>query len=327
MFTRLALACLTLFSVAGCGSAEHSATAPDTRPCTACTPAVSFAALHGNGKLDYAGLGALPTGDAAALFGPAFVSLPTTFDRAAAFSPNNDELLFTRLTASGPVIMRSAFRDREWRAPELAPFSDVGFNLEPAFSPDGNTLFFVSTRPPSRASDIWMMRRTSQGWSVPTLLSDSVNSDGFEFHPSAARNGDLYFAVNGKSGGQGQADLYLSRWREGRYLPAENLGAAVNSPYNDWDPYVSPRGDYLLFHSNRPGGYGAVDVYVSRREHGGWTAPVNLGPRVNTKDYDASPYVTPDGRYLVFTRTDQATYMDLYWIDTRAFGALATGDE
>lgn len=322
MFTRLTLACLTALSIAGCDTAEPTVTAPDTSGCTACASPPSFAELQSNGPLNYAGLGPLPTTDAASLFGPGLISTPATRDRAVALSPRGDELFFTRLTPNGPVIMRSAFHDRAWRAPVLASFSDVGFNTEATFSPDGNTLFFVSTRPPSSGSDIWMMRRIAQGWSAPTRLGSEVNSDGYEFHPAPTSNGDLYFAVDGKAGGQGQADLYVSRHRDGRYLPAENLGAAVNSPYVDWDPYVSPRGDYLLFHSDRPGGYGKTDLYVSRREHGAWTTPVNMGPLVNTADFDNSPNVTPDGRYLIFTRTDQATYMHPYWIDMRAFGAL-----
>jgi hypothetical protein len=87
---------------------------------------------------------------------------------------------------------------------------------------------------------------------------------------------------------------------------------------------VHPDEDYILFNSNRAGGFGFNDVYVSFRNGSGeWAAPQNLGPDINTWFEDAHPVVTPDGRYFFFTtqRVGDLGY-NPYWVDSAVIDTL-----
>ena len=81
------------------------------------------------------------------------------------------------------------------------------------------------------------------------------------------------------------------------------LGAVVNSSARDWEPVVSPDGLHLYFHSDRPGGVGNMDIWVSRRAHldAPWESPVNLGAPINTSAGDADATFTADGRAMFFS--------------------------
>jgi WD40 repeat protein len=266
----------------------------------------------------YDGLGSVPGNKVALPFGAEILPLPESAERVVAFHPDGKELFFTRLAAPIPQIMRSIFRDGKWQAPEPAPFSDLGVNVEPSISPDGRSLYFVSTRPPSRGTDIWKVDRTDSGWSQPVRLSDVINTAGNEWHPQVIANGDLYFAADDRSDSRGDADLYVSKFEHGEYHPAQNLGPNINTAAADWDGYVDPRGKYLIFKSNRPGGFGGLDMYISRFEQGAWGPAKNLGPAINTAADEDSGDVTPDGRFLIFARrASSAAPWALYWLDAK----------
>src|SRR5262245_53696984 len=81
-----------------------------------------------------------------------------------------------------------------------------------------------------------------------------------------------------------------------------NLGSVVNAPSFDTGATLSKDGKTLYFGSNRPGGMGGFDLYVSHRQtvNDLWGAPVNLGPTVNTPSLEAVPVFSPDGHRMFF---------------------------
>ncbi|MBM4072825.1 MAG: hypothetical protein FJ271_28440 [Planctomycetes bacterium] len=109
--------------------------------------------------------------------------------------------------------------------------------------------------------------------------------------------GTLYFTFRDADG---NADIYRSRLLDGRWQPAEAV-AELNSAADDIGPAFSADGRELYFYSNRPGGLGGFDLYVSRREGGRWTAPRNLGPSVNSPAHEYDPALAPDGQSLYFS--------------------------
>lgn len=267
--------------------------------------------------LRYDALGTAPDARTALPFGVDLLSSPGTRERTVALRPDGRELFYT-LLAAGPQIMQSSFRDGRWQPPVRATFSDDGFNTEPSFAPDGRTLFFVSTRPPGRGTDIWKVERSGAGWSEPIHLDGAVNGDGHEWHPQSTANGDLYFAATDRADSLGDADLYVAKRRGDAYLPARNLGSPVNTSGAEWDPYVSPSGSFLIFKTDRAGGHGGRDLWLSKRRAGAWTPPRNLGGAINTADDEDAAELTPDGRFLIFGRSKPgAEAWKLYWIDAR----------
>jgi hypothetical protein len=138
-----------------------------------------------------------------------------------------------------------------------------------------------------------------------------------------ARNGNLYFELRGADGSA--PDLYRSKFVNGRYKRPQNI-RAVNTEYNEFSPYVDPEEKFMIFVSNRPGGFGIHDLYISfRREDGSWSDPRNLGPVVNSDWEDGFPNITPDGKYFFFnTVKSRDTGYNPYWVDARALGIVKT---
>lgn len=237
-----------------------------------------------------------------------------------ALTPDGKTLFFTRrVSRRGPeYIYISRLESGKWTQPEIAPFSGQHFDKEPFVSPDGSKLFFASLRPVNgvaktdqRDFDLWVVQKSATGWSAPVVLPATINSPGYENYPSVAANGTLYFA-SVREGGKGQNDLYRARLSNGKYLQAENLGDAINTSGTDADPYIAPDESYMIFCSDRPGGLGEGDLYISFNRKGSWTQPRSLGAIVNTAEFEYTPLISPDGKSLFFSRG----WGEIYRIDS-----------
>jgi Tol biopolymer transport system component len=240
------------------------------------------------------------------LFGDGVFSTP--YDEfGLTFSLDGRTAFFSRSVprSNAYFILTSTFRGGTWTTPEIARFSGRYWDFDPVVSPDGSRMFFSSDRPvPGDADrdkdfDIWTIERTSSGWSDPRRLDETVNSREDETFASAASNGTLYF-VSGRDGGREHFAIFRSRLVNGKYQSAERLKGPVNDPEN-WslEVLVAPDESFLLLAPyNRKDGYGSFDIYISEQKNGEWTAPRNLGPKINTAARDYSPRFSPDGKYL-----------------------------
>ena len=166
-------------------------------------------------------------------------------------------------------------------------------------------------------------------WSAPVNLGPVVNSPGPDQNPAVSADGlSLYFQSD-RPGGVGGVDIWVTR-RASRHAPWEtpvNLGPPVNTPFFEASPSLSPDGHLLFFHSNRPGGLGGNDIWMTRRsgskDEEDWETPVNLGPDVNTADDDnGADYVASDGGgALYFNRGNVAANLaDLYRVGIKRDG-------
>jgi hypothetical protein len=125
-------------------------------------------------------------------------------------------------------------------------------------------------------------------WSTPVNLGPIVNSASTDIEVSISKDGlSLYLASN-RPGGFGGFDIWVSQRAsvEDLWGPPQNLGAAINTSFNEQAPAVTLDGHRMYFFSNRPGGFGGNDLYVTRRrdkrDDFGWQPPANLGSGVNT---------------------------------------------
>ncbi|MFC1633527.1 LamG-like jellyroll fold domain-containing protein [Planctomycetota bacterium] len=178
----------------------------------------------------------------------------------------------------------------------------------PSISSDGLSLFFNSARPGGYGDyDLWVTTRaTTEGdWGTPTNLGATVNSSGSDGGPSISADGLTLFFASARSGGHGNFDLWVTirATTEDDWGTPVNLGPSVNSSYLDSVPCISGDNLSLFFMSNRPGGSGGDDIWVTTREtiHDDWSAPVNLGPTINSSTPDGFPYISDDGLLLFFT--------------------------
>ena len=261
--------------------------------------ALQFPALRG----DY--LGQKPPSDKPELFAPGIISSIWGLHSTAVFSPDGGEVYWTPMmtfpcevySRGGLLTMEEV--DGRWTPPAWTSFSGPkGEDDVPFFSPDGKRMYFISRRPVpgdarGRSERIWFTDRTATGWAEPKPLDPNVNSMDMHWAFSLDRAKNVFFA--GRSPDSlGMSDIYVARYRDGRYEKPVNLGEPVNSAAIEDSPFVAPDGSYLLFSRQ-------FDIWLSfRGSDGAWSAPVKLGPEVNSPAIEVCPRVTDDGKYLFF---------------------------
>jgi hypothetical protein len=134
-------------------------------------------------------------------------------------------------------------------------------------------------------------------WRPPVALPPIVNTPDGEYGPVMSPDGSTLYYVGGQAGRD--TDIYFCVKTPTGWSRPRALGA-INSEADELDPAPSPDGRALYFVSNRPGGRGNYDLWVAHRDGGTWSAPVNLGERVNTRYDETGPSPTPDGLLLYF---------------------------
>ena len=217
--------------------------------------------------------------------------------------PTGSELYLTiRRNRSGrEFLARSTMSSGTWSEPVTLGFSGEGYDKEPYLSPDGSLLFFASQRPVPSGEDLgfelWVSERVGGEWSEPRHLS-AVGSPGYDNYPAVAANGNLYF---GSDRVEERGRIFRSEWSGDGYGEPEMLMAG-GSPMTGADPYIDPQERFIIHSSTRQGGFGEGDLYLTMREADGWGASVNLGSVINTTDYEYTPFISPDGEYLYFSR-------------------------
>lgn len=161
---------------------------------------------------------------------------------------------------------------------------------------------------------------TNAEWSEPVHLPAPINSSSTEVSAQLSPDGlSIYFGSE-RTGGHGDVDIWAVR-RECLDCPwgsAVNLN--INSPESDGGAAFSPDGHLLFFSSNRDGGHGGDDIWISYRDDinddQGWQTPVNLGSGVNTNDHETGPFYVPalnaEGANLYFVRGGGTTNSDIY---------------
>jgi Tol biopolymer transport system component len=233
---------------------------------------------------------------------------------------------------TGFHIVVSHLVEGKWTAPSSATFNSSYNDRAPFVSPDGSMLFFSSDRPlPDAVSNragsfnVWFVTRSSSGdWSDPRPVT-GVNSRADDFHAAVSAGGTLYFSSN-RPGGYGQYDLYRAEPEGDGYAAPVNLGPTINTAGEETDVYVSPDESYLIVvATERAGGFGGDDLWLSVRRNGAWEDLVNLGEPVNSSSYEYGPFVSTNGRFLYFT-THRRGLGDIVRVPTGLVPALTSGE-
>ncbi len=263
-------------------------------------------------------LGQEPPGMEAEIFAPGFFSSNIN-EFNATFTPSGDHLYFTTNTKKGGDIMVIERKNGIWQVRKKAEFTGRYQEVDPFVTPDGKRLYFSSNRPvdggePRKDHDIWFVELTPTGIrGEPRHLYHPSTIDLHDYYYTSSRGGSVYFSIMDYDE---NGDLY--------YLPsglAESkpvkLESPINTEHTEHDPYIAPDESFLIFTSNRPGGYGSADLYICfRLEDGKWTDPVNMGENINSSKYDYCPILSPDGKYLFFS-SSRTGNGDVYWVDAR----------
>lgn len=198
----------------------------------------------------------------------------------------------------------------------------------PSLTADGNTMIF--TRRDDYDENFYSSTLQPDGaWGKAQYL-EGVNTTQNEGAQTISADGSwlVFTACNRRNdGSQGSCDLYWSQQKNDTWTKPTPFSNAINS--TDWDaqPSISPDGKTLFFSSTRPGGQGGKDLWFASRLPGGkWTVPENLGPGINTRAEEQTPFLHADGQTLYFT-SDGLPGMgenDLYFVRKNPDGSWGT---
>jgi len=182
--------------------------------------------------------------------------------------------------------------------------SDINFGklqYFPFISPTQDEMLFT-TLSPSGDENIMLSKKIDGKWQKAESISALINSEENEGTCSISADGrTLIFTGCNKKNSLGSCDLYISRKQGKDWSIPENLGTSINSRFWEAQPSLSNDGKKLYFTSDRPGGLGNKDIWVSEIDSlGQWQTPTNLGKNINTVGNDISPFLHPNRKVLFF---------------------------
>jgi outer membrane protein OmpA-like peptidoglycan-associated protein len=185
----------------------------------------------------------------------------------------------------------------------------------PTVTVQDSILIFMRRNSISR-EDFFYSNITSSGLSKAVSLSDNLNLTDKKGAPSLSSDlQTLYFSAEYPRLGFGRYDIYSVTKTDSGWANPINLGPNVNTDWWESAPSISPDGSALYFCSNKPGGFGGIDIYVSyKNKKGYWSKAINLGPNINTAGDEQTPFIHADNNSLYFASNGWPGYggSDLY---------------
>jgi len=269
-------------------------------------------------------LGQTPPGPIAQVFAPGLICdlRPHQWESGGHFSADGNTFCFGR---RGYVFITEN-TDQGWTTPKR--IKSIPYKVGCCcLSPDANSIYFIR-RPsnrsmrysydPSKRWNFHRCMRTSQGWSLPQELGPplSLAVGGFSV---AADNSICFISERGRFW---VAPFVGNTWAEAIKIPVEmgNLRGCC--------PGIAPDESFMVFYSIRPGAQGGTetDLYLTlRRPDGTWTEPRNMGPRINSRYYEHGARISPDKKYMFFTRANgwwensNRDTADIYWVELKEY--------
>ncbi len=257
-------------------------------------------------------MGQKPPGMVAEPFAPGIIS-KEGWEIEGMFAPGMKEFYFTTRGKKGAPITVIGFRmeNNVWN--KYTAFKRIG---EVSFSPDGSRMHMADG----------YRDRKGDGWTERKSLGPMFDREDWGIMRLTASAKDTYVFDDYKSGDV----IRMSRLKDGKRQAPEIMGPIVNTGEWTAHPFIAPDESYLIWDSEREGGYGDSDLYISfKQKDGSWGPAINMGYKVNSDKWDAFASVTPDGKYILFNRRIDdggSNYdnmdVDIYWVDAQIIETL-----
>ncbi len=191
-----------------------------------------------------------------------------------------------------------------------------------------DSLFLFMRRKNLSREDFYASNMGVHGFSAAIPLSDTLNFAAKKGSMSLSADlQTLYYAADYAEQGYGRYDIYKVQRSAWGWSKPKNLGQRINSDFWDSAPSIAPDGNSIYFASNRPEGYGGIDIYVSfKNEKGFWEEAINLGPSINTKGDDQTPFIHADNQSLYFSSNGRLGFggSDIYLARKKIDGSWTT---
>ncbi|MCE7995206.1 MAG: hypothetical protein HEP71_24725 [Roseivirga sp.] len=247
-------------------------------------------------------MGQQPPGLVAEPFAPGIIS-KAGWEIEGVFAPGMDEFYFTTRSGKGKPITVIGFRRQNNAWKKYIEFKRTG---EISFSPDGSRMYMAKGYK-DRIGDGWSKRKSlgplfdRKDWGIMRLSASAQGTYVFDDY----KNDDV---------------IRISRLIDGKRQAPEEMGPVVNTGEWTAHPFIAPDESYLIWDSEREGGYGESDLYISfKQSDGAWGTAINMGDKVNSDKWEAFVSVTSDGKYILFNRAIDDDYdnVDIYWVDAK----------
>ena len=201
------------------------------------------------------------------------------------------------------------------------PINTNGNEGAHCISPDGRYFFFTGCERKEGfgSCDLYFSERQGNKWSAPINLGQGINSEKWDAQPTISADGQTLIFVSSRTGGKGQADLWMSKKTlNGQWQIPVNIGDSVNTEFDENGPFLHPDGETLYFTSSGHPGMGGKDIFFSKKKpDGNWSKPVNIGYPINTKADEIHMVVSADGKKGYFSSDREGGFgkRDLYYFD------------
>ncbi len=156
--------------------------------------------------------------------------------------------------------------------------------------------------------DIYYSALEGKDWNVPQPMGSDINTPNWETSACLTPDGKtLYFVSNRKEGSLGGRDIWKCiKLPTGQWSSAQNLGAPINTEYDEESPFINPSGNVLFFSSKGHKSIGGFDIFFSTKGEKGWDEPLNIGYPINTTDDDVFYVTSPDGKRGYYSSSSRA---------------------
>ncbi|MBI3500204.1 MAG: PD40 domain-containing protein [Bacteroidetes bacterium] len=220
---------------------------------------------------------------------------------------------------------------KTWLAGDLirGPINlDGGYNSVTSISSDGNQMFIYRNHvTEAHGGEIFVSKKATSGkWKTPEILLKPVNTSYYEDAAVLSPDGNTLYFVSERPGGLGQGDIWLSKKMPEGWAEPVNMGAPVNSPFDENGLWLAPDGKTLFFCSNGPNSIGSYDIFkTTMDEKGKWSNPVNIGYPINSVGIESKFVMTADKKtaYIATVRDSGLGERDIIMVDISNYDVMS----
>ena len=232
-----------------------------------------------------------------------------------AVSFDGNTIVYTERRGVVNAIFYSKKERGKWQTPiEITAQLNAGEDCSSSsLNSDGTELFLYKTD--NYDGNIYSSNFLNGAWTPIKKLNKNINTKFYESHASISADGKKLYFTSNRDGGQGNLDIYVSeKDASGEWGPAVNMGAAINTPFNEDTPFITQNDSVLYFSAEGPSSMGGFDIFKSLKIGNVWKTPTNVGFPINTTDDDKFFQPVNNGKNAYYSMTTDYKKKDIFYL-------------